>query len=126
MPRTCHRCSECRRTFTPSVRAISSQKVCSAECRHRRDRKLARRRRIEELEAHREDERVRQRAHRAKRRGGAECAHGHAPASGRKQLDLQAKVVIFVDRALARSRASLLRDLPEILLRESESLANTG
>jgi hypothetical protein len=39
---------------------------------------------------------------------------------------LQAKVVIFVDRALARSRASLLRDLPEILLRESESLANTG
>lgn len=126
MPRTCHRCSECRRTFTPSVRAISSQKVCSAECRRRRDRKLARRRRDEELEAFREDERGRQRAHRAKRREGSERENGHAPACGCKQRDLQAKVVIFVDRALARSRASLLRDLLEILLRESELLADTG
>jgi hypothetical protein len=39
---------------------------------------------------------------------------------------MQEKVVVFVDRALARSRASLVRDLAEIMLRESESLADTG
>lgn len=41
-------------------------------------------------------------------------------------LDLREKVVVFVDRALARSRASLLRDLAEIMPEASDLLARTG
>lgn len=126
MPRTCARCSECRKTFTPSARAGAKQKVCSPECRQRRDRTLARRRRRRELVEYREDERRRQRAHRAKRPEESEGGGCHAPASDCKLLDLQEKVVVFVDRALARSRASLLRDLAEIIPEASEFLARAG
>jgi hypothetical protein len=60
------------------------------------------------------------------RREGAEGSACHAPASDCKLLDLQEKVVVFVDRALARSRASLLRDLAEIIPEASDLLARTG
>ena len=39
------RCSECRCSFTPSPRAVLSQRVCGAACRAARDRKLPRGRR---------------------------------------------------------------------------------
>jgi hypothetical protein len=126
MARTCPRCSECRKSFTPSVTTGARQKVCSSRCRVRRDRKLARRRRGKELVDHREEERLRQQARRTKRGERPEGSGCHAPPSGSKSLELREKVVVFVDRALARSRASLLRDLAEIMLRESETLADTG
>jgi hypothetical protein len=95
-------------------------------CRRRRDRKLARRRRGKELAEHREEERRRQRTHRAKARERSEGAECHAPASGSKSSDLREMVVVFVDRALARSRASLLRDLAEIMPQTRDLLADTG
>lgn len=123
---TCLRCSECRKTFTPSTTTGARQKVCGPECRRRRDRRLARRRRLNELTEYREDERRRQRVHRAKGREGSQGPVCHAPASGCKLLDLREKVVVFVDRALARSRASLLRDLAEVMPEASDLLARTG
>lgn len=100
--------------------------MCGPECRRRRDRKLARRRRQDELTEYREDERRRQRVHRAKRREESVGSVCHAPASDCKLLDLREKVVVFVDRALARSRASLLRDLAEIMPEARDLLAGTG
>ena len=117
------RCTECRKTFTPSPRAGSRQRVCGTACRLRRNRKLARRRRREDLLECREDERVRQVAHRAKVRSGRVC---HAQPSDAKTSKLHKKVATLVDRSLARSRATLLRDLRGILPRESEMLADTG
>ena len=126
MAKTCLRCSECRKSFTPSVTTGERQKVCSRRCCVRRDRKLARHRRGKELVEQREEERLRQRVHRTKRGERAEGSGCHAPPSSSKSRELQEKVVVFVDRALARSRATLVRDLAEIMLRESESLADTG
>jgi hypothetical protein len=55
------RCTECRCSFTPSPRALATQRVCGSECRAARDRKLARKRRREDLDAYREDEQLRRR-----------------------------------------------------------------
>ena len=104
------RCSECRKTFTPSPRARSRQRVCGAECRARRDRTLARQRRRAELHAYRADERERQKTHRASPLEAA-C---NAPASASNPLKLQKKIGRIVARTLALSRASLMRDLPRI------------
>ena len=56
------RCSECRCTFTPSPQARATQRVCSAPCRAARDRKLARKRRREDLDGFRDDDKRRQQA----------------------------------------------------------------
>jgi hypothetical protein len=126
MANTRRRCSECRKTFSPSVGTGARQKVCGAACRAKRDRKLARRRRVRQLEEHREDEAARQRVHRARVRASAEGPSCHAPASGAKLLKLREKVAVLVDRALAMSRATLVRDLAEIVPRGGENLADTG
>jgi hypothetical protein len=120
------RCSECRKPFTPEPRTGARQKVCGPICRAARDRKLARRRRRKDVDGHRADERERQLLHRAKARAAPEGANCHAPAAAAKRLELQAKVIQFVDRALRRSRASLLRDLAEIVPRAREFVADTG
>lgn len=108
----CRRCTECRKTFAPARSALSTQRVCSKACRDRRDRKLARARRRRDLDDARIDERARQRARRAHL---VETCHALPPVP---KCPLSPKEVRqFVDRALARSRANLVRDLQGILRR---------
>ena len=106
------RCTECRKTFAPAKSALSTQCVCSKACRALRDRKLARERRRCDLDDARIDERDRQRARREQLAGGC-----HAPPSARKCPLSPKEVRQFVDRALARSRATLVHDLRGILRR---------
>ena len=107
------RCTECRRTFTAERSARDTLRVCGKACRKARDRKLARARRRRDLDDARADERERQRTSR-KARADAGC---HAPPSTRKCPLSAQEVRQFVDRALERSRATLVRDLRGILLR---------
>jgi hypothetical protein len=106
------RCAECRRTFTAEPSARDTQRVCGKACRKARDWKLARARRRRDLDDARADERERQRTSR-KARADAGC---HAPPSTRKCPLSDKEVRHFVDRALERSRATLVRDLRAILL----------
>ena len=107
------RCAECRRTFTAEPSARGTQRVCGKACRKARDLRLARARRRRDLDDARADERERQRTHRK-----AWAASGcHAPPSTRKCPLSDKEVRHFVDRALERSRATLVRDLRGILLR---------
>jgi hypothetical protein len=107
------RCTECRTTFTAEPSAHATQRVCGEVCRKARDRKLARVRRRRDRDDARADERERQRTSR-KARAEGEC---HAPPSIRKCPLSNEEVRQFVDRALERSRATLVRDLRGILLR---------
>ena len=107
------RCAECRRTFTAEPSARETQRVCGKACRKARDLRLARARRRRDLDDALIDERDRQRTHR-KARAEAGC---HAPPSTRKCPLSDKEVRQFVDRALERSRATLVRDLRGILLR---------
>ncbi len=107
------RCTECRTTFTAEPSAHATQRVCGGVCRKTRDRKLARVRRRRERDDARADERERQRTSRKVRAEGG-C---HAPPSSRKCPLSSKEVRQFVDRALERSRATLVRDLRGFLLR---------
>jgi hypothetical protein len=115
------RCTECRQMFAAAAAAITTQRVYSAACRCARDRKLGRaRRRRRDLDEVREEERERQRASRARRPPASGC---HAPLSARKQPLSRAEVSEFVDRALAPSRATLVRDFRGALRRYAANLA---
>ena len=107
------RCAECRTTFIAEPSARDTQRVCGKVCRKARDLRLARARRRRDLDDARADERERQRTSR-KARTEAGC---HAPPSMRKCPLSNKEVRQFVDRALERSRATLVRDLRGILLR---------
>jgi len=101
--------------FTVAASARATQQVCGSACRRGRDRRLARQRRRRDLDEARADERARQRASRVRRAEeaatGATAASGcHAPPSASKLLLSRQEVTEFVDRALARSRATLVRD----------------
>jgi hypothetical protein len=136
------RCTECRRTFAPSPRAVTTQRVCGRACRAARDRKLARARRARDIEGYRADERRRQEESRGSRarakRPPVEAAETvetaqapapaarHAPPSVSKPPDLQKKIAQSVARAIALSRASLERDLRRIWPREREIVARPG
>lgn len=116
--------------FTPSPRAKATQRVCGAACRVSRDRKLARARRRRELAESRSDERQRQQLHREnQRRAGAQgaaersAAEGHAPASPPNPSISPRKLTEIVDRAVALSRASLIRDLRELAGPAEQKLA---
>jgi hypothetical protein len=106
------RCTECRQMFTVAASARATQRVCGSTCRRRRDRRLARQRRRDDLDDARTDERARQRASRARRAAEAATAASgcHAPPSAPKVLLSRQEVTDLVDRALARSRATLVRD----------------
>lgn len=88
------RCSECRRTFTPSPRARSTQRVCCVACRAARDRRLAQIRRRGDLDAFRADERERQRNRRLRRRRSqstsavVRCSGCHALSPAPRFADL--------------------------------------
>lgn len=100
-------------TFTAEPSAHATQRVCGGVCRRTRDRKLARVRRCRDRDDARADERERQRTSRKLRAEGG-C---HAPPSSRKCPLSSKEVRQFVDRALERSRATLVRDLRGFLLR---------
>jgi hypothetical protein len=107
------RCSECRKTFTPSPRAGSKQKACSAKCSAARERRLARARRRRDIEAYRNDELERQHASRRKQaeaaRGGGSGDARHAEESAPKSLETQDKVVEIVVRVPELSRGTIVR-----------------
>lgn len=111
------RCSECRASFHPSPQAQATQRVCSPKCRVTRDRKLARKRRRRDLDDFRTEERERQRSCRRRRAEAREAPEGggcHAPPAAPNSLELPDNFIQFVDRAVERSRASLLRDLRQV------------
>jgi hypothetical protein len=108
------RCTECRRWFEPHAAATKHQKSCSTGCRAKRRRRLARRRRARELREYRVDERERQRACRARRRGEQDAVVSRAglavevPAFERDLLEI-------VDRHVELSRAGLRREVARLL-----------
>lgn len=106
-----HRCTECRRWFTPAATAREHQKVCGLGCRQLRRNRLARRRRGGEVEEWRADERERQR----KRRKAMKEGQCHEPASDRKYLEVLAKLEQIVDKAVDLSRATFRREARQIL-----------
>jgi hypothetical protein len=115
------RCTECRRMFTVAASASATQRVCGRACRRTRDRKLARQRRRRDRDEARADERARKRASRARRADAAATAASgcHASPSEPKLLLSRQEVAEFVDRALARSRVTLMRDFRGALGRYS-------
>lgn len=102
------RCSTCRKWFCPALSAIHHQKTCSPECRRKRLRRLARRRRAKDLEGYREDERRWQADCRARRRerSGTE---GVSSRSGLFPEVMELKEVILKvwDKAFRQSRSRL-------------------
>ncbi len=103
--------------FTPSPHGKSTQRVCGAECRAKRDGKLQRARRRRELEEHRADERERQRASRARRRS-------HAPPAESKLAKVQDKSEKIVARPKPMSRASLEQQLADLMPLLNQIVAN--
>ena len=108
--------------------ARERQLVCSTSCRRARRNRLARARRVGDLETARMDERERQARHRAVGSGdwkpcsgaghgscqgqaGARC---HGLASRRKVLNSQHEIRRIVDRAASLSRASFEQGLRAI------------
>lgn len=107
--------------FTPSPQAKAKQRVCSPACRAKRDSKLQRARRRRDIEDHRADERERQRASRAKRRGEATC---HAPAAEPKPSKVKDKSRQIVDGAPPLSRAGLEQQLADLMPLLRQIVAN--
>ena len=114
----------CRHWYRPAETATTFQKTCSIGCRHRRRRRLARRRRERNLQDYRVDERTRQRASR-RRRKKKKAAVAPAETSETTDLsragvqsqtaDLERFVRQSVDKALERSRPTLIRQLTALL-----------
>jgi hypothetical protein len=125
---TLKRCTECRRRFVPEPSAHDHQKVCGAECRLLRRRRLARRRRARSVQDCRVDERERQRAFRQRLREASVADTEpvrHAPASVSNSAEYSEKVLGAWDIAVALSRASLRRQL-RVLSRTSIASAGTS
>ena len=108
------RCTECRKRFVASPKSGSRQRVCSEQCRVIRRRKLARRRRNQDLEGFRADERERQRRRRMSPAGGwvepceREC---HVPAWTSKSLEVREEIHRILDGPFRLSRAGFVREL---------------
>jgi hypothetical protein len=125
------RCTVCRHRYRPSVTAITLQKTCSIACRRRRRRRLSRARREHNLQDYRVDERTRQRASRRRRKKKAAVAQAETKESGDvsragfqpQVADIEKFVRQSVDKALERSRPTLIRQLTA-LLRDNQ--ANRG
>jgi len=137
------RCTECRQWYEASSSARDTQRVCGEACRQMRRRKLARQRRQEHLLEARDEERERQRAHRAAlwaqaasaaatetlpaavssqpARDGPRGPARHAPPSSANHPEVLGKVLECWDREMARSRATLQRRIAGILRGSSPS-----
>ena len=123
------RCSECRRSFKPSVRAGERARVCSEECRRQRRQRQKKRRREADLQGYRADERERQRQCRARRReqrrSGSESVAEkpratvgrdgcHGPPSAGNCLISEDKVGEIVAELFRLSRTSFERELTRL------------
>lgn len=126
------RCTVCRHRYRPYVTAITLQKTCSIACRRRRRRRLARARREHNLQDYRVDERTRQRASRRRRKKKkAAVAQAETRESGDlsragfqpQATDIEKFVRQSVDKALERSRPTLIRQLTALL---TDNQANRG
>ena len=125
------RCTVCRSWYAPAARAKASRRVCGAECRKRRRRRLSRARRAKQVQEYRVDERRRQQECRQRRReagkaGSSEARDGgcHAPPCSRNAEELLDKVLDSLDRAHAVSRATLRRGFVT-MLRTSAAILGT-
>ena len=125
------RCAQCRKRFVPHPAASAKQRVCGPACRALRDNALARRRRALDLDEAREDERLRQRKHRAAARTPGDAPEqppdpppGHAPPSGDNPVKLQRKLLQIWDEEATLSRARLQRRFAKILA-ESKPFSGT-
>ncbi len=123
------RCTVCRTTVPAAPTAGDSQKVCGKECRKKRNRMLASKRRQARLAEYRQDEVKRKREQRAREKAarraltaGQESAARqdsqpcHAPGSVDNLPKVLAKVDQIVDEALAMSRARLRQELKRMIL----------
>jgi hypothetical protein len=124
------RCIECRRYFVPLPMARHNQKTCCEECRVHRKRKLAKRRRANDLEGFRADERERQKEHRARQKGCAKKT-GKQPPMSRATLSpreaiLRAEIVKNWDKAIDLSRAGFQRQISLLLGREAKIIGQAG
>jgi hypothetical protein len=123
------RCHVCRARYEADCRTVATQKVCSAKCRAVWRRRQAKRRRVADLDEHRQAERVRQQNSRDRRRR----ALGPAPSTTQRVTDpppqralsraewvvqpavVMGKLLDSWDEAVRLSRAGLERDLARIL-----------
>ena len=110
---TRRRCTECARRFEAAATAAKSQKVCGPECRLARRRRQDKERRQAALDGYRAEERVRQRACRARRAvdGGASVTECHGPASDAKRSKSQLEIGEIVAETFRRSRTGFEREL---------------
>ncbi len=118
------RCTVCRHWYRPSATAITFQKTCSIVCRRRRRRRLARNRREHNLQDYRVEERTRQRAsrRRRKKKKAAVAPEETTETADLSRAGLQPQVADIekfvrqsVDKALERSRPTLIRQLTALL-----------
>jgi hypothetical protein len=130
------RCSVCRKTVEASPRAKGRQKVCCAECREERDRRLARKRRRAAVARFRAEEVERKRAQRERRRAALtaeqesaawqEREKCHAPGSADNQPKILIKIAKIVDEDLKMSRARLRKEIAQVILKTAAQGARAG
>ena len=112
------RCTECRKRFVASPKSGDKQRVCCEPCRVIRRRKLARRRRCQDVEGFRADERERQRRRRVGLAVRERMVHGdrecHVPASTCKSLEVREEIHRILDGPFRLSRAGFARELARI------------
>lgn len=116
------RCTACRQWYRPAASAVRHQKSCSPECRARRRRWTARKRREADIHEYRVAERERQRACRAAKRSKPTRSQKVSRAGPSPQvIELEAVVLEKWDKLLGASRASLRRELRAILARAARN-----
>jgi hypothetical protein len=122
------RCTECKKRFVASAKSGDDQRTCCEACRLQRRRKLARKRRLKDVEGSRADERVRQARRRAclvearalaaaglaQAQIGSDGGQCHAPASASKSLQLQEEIHQILVGPFRLSRAGFGRELQRI------------
>jgi len=108
------RCTECRRRFNASPAAEKKQRVCSRKCRASRRRKLARKRRREDIDNARAEERERKRQLRGDRATGSTDGKCPEPGSAGNSLKIQVQIRQILDGPFRVSRARLDEELRTI------------
>ena len=117
----------CRQWYRPAASAVRHQKTCSPECRARRRRWTARKRREADIHEYRVAERERQRACRAAKRSKPPRPQEVSRARLSQQAtDLEGFILGKWDELIGVSRASLRRELRAILARMARSAPIAG
>ena len=132
------RCRVCRGHFRADPRA-ATQKVCTRECRRIWRREQAKQRRADDLEGHRDAERARQQAWRDARRAAPVLPATSSPRVTPVRLGglsragiapqphgTKEEILLAWDKASQLSRASLERDLTEILGESASIVGHVG